>query len=50
MQPAVTRQSYQDSDIFGTKKGAETVQPSAYAQREMRVRNNDTYKTSNVLG
>lgn len=29
LQPGATRQSYQDSDIFGTKGGSELVQKSA---------------------
>ena len=40
---AATRQSYQDSDIFGTKRGKETVQPSAYSQKEQRTREVKTF-------
>ena len=32
LQPGATRQSYQDSDIFGTKGNAESVQKSAQAK------------------
>ena len=48
LQPGVTRQSYQDSDIFGTKKGTEIVQKSAMVQKDIRVRDNATFK-SNVM-
>lgn len=32
LQPGATRQSYQDSDIFGTKGNSELVQKSAQSQ------------------
>ena len=48
LQPGATRQSYQDSDIFGTKAGSETVQASAYANREVKTRVTNTYQ-SNVM-
>ena len=50
VQPAATRQSYQDSNIFGYKEGSETVQKSA-ANNEaaQRTRENATTK-SNVFG
>jgi len=49
VQPAATRQSYQDSDIFGYKAGAETVQKSAYVDNSVKQRSNGTF-TSNVFG
>lgn len=50
-QPAVVRQSYQDSDIFGTKKGRETVQPSATSNGlDMRMRESRNFAPSDVLG
>ena len=36
LQPGATRQSYQDSDIFGTKAGSETVQRSAQTVKDLR--------------
>ena len=50
LQPGATRQSYQDSDIFGTKTGSETVQKSATQQKSVKERQSNTYARSNVLG
>ena len=51
VQPPATRQSYQDSDIFGTKKGTEVVQRAATADKNsFRQRAQNTYARSNVLG
>ena len=36
LQPGATRQSYQDSDIFGTKQGTEIVQKSATVEKTVR--------------
>lgn len=47
---AATRQSYQDSDIFGTKAGSETVQKSATVVKETKGRHTNTYARSNVIG
>jgi len=49
VQPGATRQSYQDSDIFGTKQGSEVVQKSAYNDKELRQRTSNTYARSDVL-
>ena len=43
-------QSYQDSDIFGTKQGGETVLKSAQKEVVNRPRNQNTFSRSNVLG
>lgn len=45
-----TRQSYQDSDIFGTKQGSEIVQKSALVQKNVKQRNTNTYAPSDVMG
>ena len=50
LQPGATRQSYQDSDIFGTKQGSETVQKSAYNTKNVKTRQQNTFASSNVLG
>lgn len=38
LQPGATRQSYQDSDIFGIKGNSESVQKSAQAKQDIRMR------------
>ena len=48
--PGATRQSYQDSDIFGYKRGNETVQKSATKGKDLRGRSSNTYAMSNVMG
>ena len=50
LQPGATRQSYQDSDIFGTKGDSETVQRSSMAQKDLRQRQSNTFARSNVIG
>lgn len=50
IQPGATRQSYQDSDIFGTKVGSEIVQKSAMAQKDVSMRQSNTFARSNVIG
>lgn len=45
-----TRQSYQDSDIFGTKSGSEIVQRSALVQKDIKQRNTNTFAASDVMG
>jgi len=47
-QPGATRQSYQDSDIFGTKGGRETVQNNI-DQKSVKQRDINTFSKSNVL-
>jgi hypothetical protein len=49
LQPAATRQSYQDSDIFGTKTGTEIVQKSALVEKQIKVRENATYGKTDIL-
>ena len=43
VQPPATRQSYQDSDIFGYKAGSEVVQKSAQEEKAWKERNNATF-------
>lgn len=52
VQPPAVRQSYQDSDIFGTKGKSEVVQRSALASASssIRERQSRTYARSDVLG
>ena len=50
LQPGATRQSYQDSDIFGTKGDSELVQKSAQASKDLRMRQSNTFARSNVIG
>ena len=51
VQPGATRQSYQDSDIFGTKGKAETVQRAVTAgTKDSRLRQSNTFARSNVMG
>lgn len=50
LQPGATRQSYQDSDIFGTKGNSETVQRSAIQSKAQRERQSNTFARSNVIG
>lgn len=50
LQPGATRQSYQDSDIFGTKGASEVVQKSAQAAKDPKMRQSNTFARSNVLG
>jgi hypothetical protein len=50
LQPGATRQSYQDSDIFGTKQGTEIVQKSALVEKNIKVRENATFGKTNILG
>ena len=50
LQPGATRQSYQDSDIFGTKPGSEIVQKSALVTKEHRPRYTNTFARSDVIG
>ena len=50
LQPGATRQSYQDSDIFGTKGNSESVQKSAQANKDIRQRQSNTFARSNVIG
>lgn len=38
LQPGATRQSYQDSDIFGIKGNSEVVQKSAQNNKDLRMR------------
>lgn len=51
MQPPATRQSYQDSDIFGNKSNAATIQPNQFSpKKEGKVRQSNTFAKSDVLG
>lgn len=50
LQPGATRQSYQDSDIFGTKGDSELVQKSALNAKDLRMRQSNTFARSNVIG
>ena len=52
VQPPAVRQSYQDSDIFGTKGRSEVVQRSALASASasIRERQSRTFARSDVLG
>jgi len=50
VQPGATRQSYQDSDIFGIKGQVESVQRSALSSKEMNMRSSNTFAQSNVMG
>jgi hypothetical protein len=50
LQPGATRQSYQDSDIFGTKGNSEIVQKSSMQDKDIRMRQSNTFARSNVIG
>ena len=51
VQPPVTRQSYQDSDIFGNKTNKGTVQPSTFSpKKESKMRQSNTFASTNVFG
>lgn len=51
VQPPATRQSYQDSDIFGNKSNTATIQPNQFSpKKEGKMRTTNTFARSNVLG
>jgi hypothetical protein len=47
--PPPTRASYMDSDIFGIKNGAPTVQSNAYSTKQIKERTTATFQ-SHVIG